>query len=160
MGNAHTHDRRKSGAPETGLTIEGIREKPLHQHERKQGRVEKKVGNDGPDKGPGGMVILLTSFTGITTKLPDSRRRSWRRRSGVGKYSGGDTIVAKTSTGMGEEGGDSGRKGCLFCNTFALLFQLHPLFLSGVLWCSVNPLCRICLLLFEVPCRWRLRMME
>ena len=45
MGNAHTHDRRKSGAPETGLTIEGIREKPLHQHERKQGRVEKKVGN-------------------------------------------------------------------------------------------------------------------
>ena len=43
MGNAHTHDRRKSGAPETGLTIEGIREKPLPQHERKQGRVEKKV---------------------------------------------------------------------------------------------------------------------
>jgi len=43
MGNAHTHDRRKSGAPETGLTIEGIREKPLHQHERKQGRVEKKA---------------------------------------------------------------------------------------------------------------------
>jgi len=43
MGNAHTHDRRKSGAPETGLTIEGIREKPLPQHERKQGRVEKKA---------------------------------------------------------------------------------------------------------------------
>ena len=46
MGNAHTHDRRKSGAPETGLTIEGIREKPLPQHERKQGRVEKKVENE------------------------------------------------------------------------------------------------------------------
>jgi len=32
MGNANTHDRdrRKSGAPETGLTIEDIREKPLH----------------------------------------------------------------------------------------------------------------------------------
>ena len=54
MGNAHTHDRRKSGAPETGLTIEGIREKPLNQHERKHGRVEKKVGNDRPpDKGSG-----------------------------------------------------------------------------------------------------------
>ena len=53
-----------------------------------------------------------TSFTGITTKLPDSRRRNWRR-SGVGKYSGGDTTVTETScTGMGEEGGDSGQKGC------------------------------------------------
>merc|ERR1719186_1368104 len=29
MGNANTHERRKSGVPETGLTIENIREKPL-----------------------------------------------------------------------------------------------------------------------------------
>ena len=28
MGNANTHERRKSGVPETGLTIENIREKP------------------------------------------------------------------------------------------------------------------------------------
>ena len=28
MGNANTHERRKSGGPETGLTIENIREKP------------------------------------------------------------------------------------------------------------------------------------
>ena len=69
-----------------------------------------------------------TSFTGITTKLPDSRRRSRRRRSsGVGKYGGGDTTVTETScTGMGEEGGDAGPKECLFCNALALLFQLHP----------------------------------
>lgn len=36
MGNAHTHDRRKSGAPETGLTIEGIREKPLEIQQTKE----------------------------------------------------------------------------------------------------------------------------
>lgn len=43
MGNAHTHDRRKSGAPETGLTIEGIREKPLVAEVRavKEGEVVK-----------------------------------------------------------------------------------------------------------------------
>ena len=29
MGNANTHERRKSGVPENGLTIENIREKPL-----------------------------------------------------------------------------------------------------------------------------------
>jgi len=29
MGNANTHERRKSGVPETGLMIENIREKPL-----------------------------------------------------------------------------------------------------------------------------------
>ena len=29
MGNANTHERRKSGVPETGLTIENIRENPL-----------------------------------------------------------------------------------------------------------------------------------
>lgn len=29
MGNANAHERRKSGVPETGLTIENIREKPL-----------------------------------------------------------------------------------------------------------------------------------
>lgn len=29
MGNANTHERRKSGVPETGLTIENIREKPF-----------------------------------------------------------------------------------------------------------------------------------
>ena len=28
MGNANTHEKRKSGVPETGLTIENIREKP------------------------------------------------------------------------------------------------------------------------------------
>ena len=31
MGNANTHERRKSGVPETGLTIENIREKPLNE---------------------------------------------------------------------------------------------------------------------------------
>jgi len=30
MGNANTHERRKSGVPENGLTIENIREKPLN----------------------------------------------------------------------------------------------------------------------------------
>ena len=33
MGNANTHERRKSGVPETGLTIENIREKPLNDDE-------------------------------------------------------------------------------------------------------------------------------
>ena len=99
MGNAHTHDRRKSGAPETGLTIEGIREKPLPQHERKQGRVEKKVCTE--------VYVLISSkiisfcLTGLATQLPYIRGRN-KRGSGNWKYSRRNPAITQTITGQYE----------------------------------------------------------
>ena len=99
MGNAHTHDRRKSGAPETGLTIEGIREKPLPQHERKQGRVEKKVWKEVYDT-----ICSKFSFsfylTGVATQLPYIRGRN-KRGSGNWKYSRRNPAITQTITGQG-----------------------------------------------------------
>ena len=53
MGNANTHERRKSGVPETGLTIENIREKPLTEDV-----TDRAI--SGSDSGEGGSDLRAT----------------------------------------------------------------------------------------------------
>jgi len=43
MGNANTHERRKSGGPETGLTIEDIRDKPRQISNETDQNVKRKT---------------------------------------------------------------------------------------------------------------------
>lgn len=52
MGNANTHERRKSGVPETGLTIENIREKSLNEEEADGNQAVSSVAEKKTEKTP------------------------------------------------------------------------------------------------------------
>ena len=84
MGNANTHERRKSGGPETGLTIENIREKPRVEE---AALVTTSVGKD--------------TKTEVSTKPEKTPPPSFETQSGAG---GDDTEEFRPRAGTVESG--------------------------------------------------------
>ena len=84
MGNANTHERRKSGVPETGLTIENIREKPRVEEAalvttkpektpppsfETQTSVEEREGTEGSEFGPRAGTVGVDSGARMTGSI-------------------------------------------------------------------------------------------
>jgi len=67
MGNANTHERRKSGVPETGLTIEDIRAPSVSLYQPEEAAEPTEHG--GPEPGTTPVTSLLTgSGSGAAAK--------------------------------------------------------------------------------------------
>ena len=97
MGNANTHERRKSGVPETGLTIENIREKPrVEEAEAALSADQVRTGPAKQEKTPPPSFETAAGATGDTQEAKEAAGDEFRPRagtvesgavSGIGPYS-------------------------------------------------------------------------
>jgi len=124
MGNANTHERRKSGVPETGLTIENIREKPLKDEEADGNPAVPSVAEKKTEKTPPPSFETTEEDKGEDESVKKSSEKDFRPRAGTAE-TGGRMKKPSTQCNPGSKGlptifkyaGDA--KEAYVCGTFS-----------------------------------------
>jgi len=124
MGNANTHERRKSGVPETGLTIENIREKPLNDDEADGNQAVASVAEKKTEKTPPPSFDTTEEEQCEDESVKASSEKDLRPRAGTAE-TGGRMKKPNTQCNPGSKGlptifkyaGDA--KEAYVCGTFS-----------------------------------------